>query len=65
MPFAGERVTVNGFYRSVHALYREHEGEHALVAGQIFPRCTQCPDVEYILVRAVPRVKADDDPNPR
>jgi len=56
MPYGGERVAISGIYRSYHVFHREHDGESALTAGQFFPRCTRCPDVEYLLVQATPGV---------
>jgi hypothetical protein len=56
MPFAGDRVEISGIYRSAHDNHREHQSQHVLLAGHSFPRCTQCKNVEYVLVKAAPSV---------
>jgi hypothetical protein len=63
MLHGGERVATSGIYRAVHYLHPEHDGDTVLLAGQTFPRCTACKDVEYIFVMAAPAVKAVHDLN--
>jgi hypothetical protein len=52
VPYGGQSVEISGLYRSVHVYHREHDGHHALLAGQFFPQCAfdrNCA-VEYILI---------------
>jgi hypothetical protein len=56
---AGERVKTSGVYRSLHAFHPDHDGENSLAAGDYFPRCTECLNVEYIFLR--PAVDSPDD----
>lgn len=56
---AGERVKTSGIYRSIHLFHPEHNGENALHAGACFPRCTLCPNVDYVLLRASPNPEED------
>jgi hypothetical protein len=64
MPYGGERVYTSGMYHSVHYLCPEHDADLAFVAGQVFPRCTVCKDVEYILVIAAPGAREVADFTP-
>lgn len=61
MPFAGESVQTSGIYRSVHYPHREADCELALLVGQRFPKCDDCDDCEYVLVRAAPGTEEDGD----
>ena len=47
----GERVRTTGIYRSLHAFHPDHDGENSLVAGEYFPRCTECFHVEYVFLK--------------
>ena len=49
----GERVRTTGIYRSLHVFHPDHDGENSLVAGDYFPRCTECLHVEYVFLRPV------------
>ena len=61
MPFAGESVQTSGIYRSVHYPHRDADSELAFVLGQRFPKCRDCRDCEYVLVRAAPGPEEDED----
>jgi hypothetical protein len=58
----GQKVPTSGIYRAVHYRHRESDREITFVAGQIFPRCSQCDElVEFQLVQGVPSIAEDPD----
>jgi hypothetical protein len=64
MPCGGERVYKNGIYRPVHYLHPEHDGQIVVLANQVLPRCSECKDVEYILIKGAPDAREVADFNP-
>ena len=57
----GDEIPKSGVYRVLHAGHRvSHEA--LLLAGEKFPRCSQCQsDVHFELLRAVPQIANDEN----
>ena len=61
----GDHVEISGIYRAVHYSHRWDDQQYVFVKGQKSPRCNNCVDCEFVLVKAAPGAAEIPDFNRR